>query len=250
MAEDNGQPVDSAREQVVLVHGLWMTGHESVVLRRRLAQLGFEVHQFSYRSVHADMAENARQLHEFAEGIDGDQLHFVGHSLGGIVILQLLAEYPRQRAGRVVLLGSPLQGSEVAQRLATWPFGERILGKSIAEAVLARPEREWDGSRELGIIAGNKAVGMGRIVKSLKGPNDGTVMVAETKLPGANAHRVLPVAHTTLLFSSAVADHTAHFLREGRFPPKVKKNKKLSSKEATVQSAVPDDEPVEAPKPT
>ncbi|MEM9057718.1 MAG: alpha/beta hydrolase, partial [Pseudomonadota bacterium] len=230
------------REQVVLVHGLWMTGRESVVLRRRLEQHGFAVHQFSYRSVAADMAENASRLNAFAQAVEGDVVHYVGHSLGGLVILRMLADFPDQRPGRVTLLGSPLQGSEVAERLATWPFGERVLGKSIAEEVLAAPERTWDGSRDLGIIAGNRALGMGRVVKALKRPNDGTVAVAETRLPGARAHRVLPVSHSSLLFSTAVADHAAEFLREGRFPPKgtgkARKNKAMDK-----SSAAPSDAP-------
>ena len=245
-AEGTGESATNARDQVVLVHGLWMTGAESVVLRRRLSQLEFGVRQFSYRSVRADMAENARQLHAFTEKIDGESVHLVGHSLGGLVILRLLADFPDFRPGRIVLLGSPLQGSEVAERLARWPFGEQVLGRSIADDVLARPEREWDGSRDLGIIAGSKAVGMGRVVTQLKRPNDGTVTVAETRLPGAKAHRVLPVTHSTLLFSSQVADHIAHFLREGRFPPKAKKKEKVTLEQQPPQSAAVADDTIEA----
>ncbi|MEL7448423.1 MAG: alpha/beta fold hydrolase [Pseudomonadota bacterium] len=250
-ADGAGEFAAEPRDQVVLVHGLWMTGAESVVLRRRLSQLDFGVRQFSYRSVRDGLAENARQLHAFTEEIDSERLHLVGHSLGGLVILRLLAEITDFRPGRVVLLGSPLQGSEVADRLAQWPFGEQVLGRSIADDVLASPKREWDGSRDLGIIAGSKAVGMGRVVTKLRRPNDGTVTVAETRLPGAKAHRVLPVTHSTLLFSSLVADHIARFLREGRFPPKAKKpktmkNEKVTSKQSPPQSAAVADDTIEA----
>src|ERR1700749_1539290 len=119
---------------VVYVHGLWLNGWESVLLRRRLAgQMGCETSAFSYPSVGADAAANARALGEYLERISADTLHLVAHSLGGLMVLEMFervltaeGRFPGGRPlppGRVVLLGSPVQGSSAAQNLARLAFG-------------------------------------------------------------------------------------------------------------------------------
>ena len=89
--------------------------------------------------------------------------------------------------GRIVFLGSPVQGSSAAQHLARLPFGRSIMGLTANEVLLAPRERRWSGARDLGVIAGNLPLGLGRLVGPLDGPNDGTVLVDETRLPGATA---------------------------------------------------------------
>jgi hypothetical protein len=116
-----------------------------------------------------------------------------------------------------VLLGSPLGGSRAAQGLARWPLGAAILGRNIEAEVLKPQSREWAGRRDLGIIAGDLSLGFGRLVADLGGPNDGTVTVAETQLPGATDHIILPISHTGMLFSAQVAHQAAQFLAHGRF---------------------------------
>jgi hypothetical protein len=122
----------------------------------------------------------------------------------------------------VVLLGSPLQGSRAAQGLARWPIGKAMLGITMRDEFLpdvnASPmQRTWNGRRPVGVIAGSGGFGLGRLVASLDGDNDGTVLVAETQLPGAADHIVLPVTHTGMLFSGDVAKQSAEFLRNGKF---------------------------------
>src|SRR5277367_6076788 len=108
------------RTVVVYVHGLWQRGGEALLLRRRLSQaLRAEAPAFSYPSVTADAASNARALAAYLSAIDADALHLVGHSLGGLVILKLFesdagAQLP---PGRIVLLGSPLRGSRTAHNV-------------------------------------------------------------------------------------------------------------------------------------
>jgi len=207
---------------IVYVHGLWQRGAESVWLRRRLSQdLGAEARVFSYPSVAADATSNARALAKFLTAIRADTLHLVGHSLGGLVILKLFEEDAEARArlppGRIVLLGSPLQGSRTAQNLARLPFGKKIMGSSVAEELLAARERRWNRSRELGVIAGDLGVGLGRLVGTLGGPSDGTILVEETELDGTADRVVLRVSHTGMLFSAAVARAAGAFLSTGRF---------------------------------
>ena len=129
---------------VVYVHGLWLTGIEGGILRRRLAKtLSAETRVFSYASVRSGIAANAQALAKFLGGLRADTLHLVGHSLGGLVILKLFEspEGARLPPGRIVVLGSPLNGSLAARNLARLPFGKKILGQGIDEALLRPQER-------------------------------------------------------------------------------------------------------------
>ena len=203
---------------LVYVHGLWFTGREALILRRRLAaSLAVESRVFSYPSVTASVTENAAALGRYLATIRADTLHLVGHSLGGVVILKLFQNPPQLPPGRIVLLGSPLNGSRAAQLLTRLPFGRPVLGKGIAEEVLNAPPRRWQGRREIGVIAGGRSIGLGRLVGRLEKPNDGTVTVAETELPDATDSIVLPVTHSGFLLSSEVVRQTAAFLTAGRF---------------------------------
>lgn len=193
-------------------------------LRRRLEKdYGFTAQAFSYPSVSAPMVDHIKALREFAQGIHCERLHFIGHSLGGIVVLKLLEATADLTPGRVVLLGSPLQGSRSARGLARWPIGKAMLGITMRDEFLPADlqvppvERTWSGRRPVGVIAGAGGFGLGRLVASLDGDNDGTVLVSETYLPGAADHLVLPVTHTGMLFSGEVARQSAAFLRDGRF---------------------------------
>jgi len=205
---------------IVYVHGLWLTGREGGWLRRRLAQdLAAETLAFSYPSVSANVTANAQALMEFLAGIRADILHLVGHSLGGLVILKLFEDAAAARlpAGRVVLLGTPLRGSRVAESLARLPFGKKIMGRSVGEELLVPRARRWNRSRDLGVIAGDLGIGLGRLVGTHGAPSDGTILVEETQLDGAADRVVLRVSHSGMLFSAAVARAAGAFLSTGRF---------------------------------
>ena len=203
---------------VVFVHGLWLTGVESTLLRRRLASdLHCDTHTFRYPSVSASMPDIVRRLGEFTSRLDAGSVHFVGHSLGGIVLLRFFEQAPTIPPGRIVLLGSPIRGSRAAHYVARWPMGAALMGQNIEAEVLKAPERRWQGERELGVIAGDLSRGMGRLFGELSGPNDGTICVEETELPGAADRIVLPVSHTGILFSAEAARQTAGFLATGKF---------------------------------
>lgn len=203
---------------VVYVHGLWFSGREAWLLRVRMARaLHAEERPFSYRSVSDAISTSSAALGKFIAAIDCDRLHLVGHSLGGVVILDMFRDAPQFAAGRILLLGSPLRGSESACSLARLPFGKAMLGRGMAEQVIQAPARHWDGRRDLAIIAGSLPVGIGHLVHRFGGPNDGTVLVAETHLDGASDHLVVRVSHTGLLWSREVVRQGASFLRDGRF---------------------------------
>lgn len=204
-------------ESVVVAHGLWMPGVETALLRHRLQQAGFRPELFQFPTVRAGLSQNTRKLARCVERTAGDRIHFVGYSLGGVVMLTLLSAVNLPRIGRIVCLGSPLTGSRVAEHFAQWGLGRAIVGRSLIEHSERGGIVHWDGRHELGIIAGSRSLGIGRLVGSVEGENDGTVAVDETRLPGATAHITLPVTHTQLLFDRAVAKQTIHFLRHGSF---------------------------------
>ncbi len=205
---------------VVYVHGLWLTGIEGGLLRRRLAKrLNAETHAFSYASVKSSLNNSAETLGQFLSELRADTLHLVGHSLGGLVILKLFEAgiATRLSPGRIVLLGSPLNGSRAAVNLARLPLGKSLLGRGVVEELLNARERQWRGQRDLGVIAGSLSLGLGKLVGAHGAPNDGTIFVDETRLNGISQHLVMPVSHTGLLFSAVVARQTSAFLKSGRF---------------------------------
>src|SRR5450631_2053472 len=160
------RPAKAMAAVVVYIHGLWLTGAEAVLLRRRLSHdLGAETRAFAYRSVNSNLSDNAGALEQYLSLIRTDRLHLVAHSLGGLVVLKLF-ERPSSTLppGRVVLLGSPVCGSRSAQRLARLPFGRAILGRTVADGLLAPRERRWQGGRDLGVIAGDSGLGLGRLL--------------------------------------------------------------------------------------
>jgi pimeloyl-ACP methyl ester carboxylesterase len=204
------------QETVVLVHGLFMKGWSMALLRRRLRRCGFRVVLFSYPSLGNSVKRNAEHLQQFTRNIEADTVHFVGHSLGGLVILQHLQDFPAQQPGRRVLLGTPYAGSHVARRLAAHSVWRHMFGKSL-DGGLMRGGPAWGGAHELGVIAGSQRIGAGLLIRDLPVPNDGTVAVAETRIPGMTEHITLPVSHTGLVLAASVAQQTCAFLKTGRF---------------------------------
>jgi hypothetical protein len=141
----------------------------------------------------------------------------MGHSLGGLLILQMLARGQWRQPGKLLFLGSPLNGSAVARRAEHWPGANLLLGH--ARGRLFHGQAGWPEQRTSGMIAGTRAAGLGRLVGGLDKPNDGTVSVVETRHPGLTEHISLPVTHTGMLFSAQVARQANSFLSRGRFTP-------------------------------
>jgi triacylglycerol esterase/lipase EstA (alpha/beta hydrolase family) len=211
------------RTAVLFVHGLWMTGIESFALRLHLVQSrGWQWRNFFYSSVIGKSADVARELDRTVREIDADQVHLVGHSLGGLIIHATISgtmEYELAwPPGRVVFLGTPSMGSHAAERFKALPLGALILGQA-AESLLSDTPRTWHSRRQLGIIAGSSGMSLGRILTRYSDDetNDGTVSVSETRLPGATAHITMNESHTGMLFSATVAEQVAAFLASGAF---------------------------------
>lgn len=201
---------------VLVVHGLWMNGFETGLLRHRLGDRGYSASTFSYASMHSDLDQVLERLEQAVRELS-PPVHLVGHSLGGLMALRLLESRGDLPPGRAVLLGAPVAGSVAARSVSRWPIGPTVLGSLALAEIVGSAPRPWRGAREIGVIAGSLSAGLGRIVAQLPVPNDGTVTVEETRLEGATDHLVLHVSHTSMLLSSAVADAVARFLATGRF---------------------------------
>jgi pimeloyl-ACP methyl ester carboxylesterase len=205
-------------DHLVIVHGLWMTGIELGVLQHRMrTEHGFESSIYSYPSITGSMTEHVAGLHKYVMTLKSERLHFVGHSLGGIVVLKMLETYNDIPPGRVVCLASPMQGSCAVDGFARWPFARAALGAAICEEVLSSKPRRWDGRRDVGIIAGSLNIGLGRLFADFQEQSDGTLLVSETQLDGAKDHVVMPVSHSGIVFSTEVAGQIAVFLKGGAF---------------------------------
>ncbi len=195
-----------------------MAGFQLGVLKRRIeAASSLRAVCFSYPTVKGCMADHVRSLIEFARAQPTDELHFVGHSLGSLVTLRALEVTNDLPPGRAVLLGPPCQGSRAAQGVARLPFGRAILGRAIHEECIECASHQWSGRREIGIIAGSMRMGLGRLFAKLDADHDGTVLVEETRLPGAKDHLVLHTSHTSMLLSTEVAEQAVAFLEKGTF---------------------------------
>lgn len=208
----------SKPETVVLVHGIWMTGLDMSLLFHRLKLCGFKPVQFSYPTIRGSLKENAAKLQRFVQhlekNVETDVVHFVGHSLGGLLLRQFFHDYPNQPPGRVVTLGTPHQGSQVARRMGCNPFGKMFLGGSYVQG-LRGDVPPWQAEREIAVLAGRTSLGVGRLIQSLPKPNDGTVAVAETYLDGMSLHRIFPTTHMGLLISDEVAQAVCEYLQKG-----------------------------------
>jgi pimeloyl-ACP methyl ester carboxylesterase len=198
-------------EEVVLVPGLWMPAAAMALIAARLRRAGFRTQGFAYSGrdpLEATIERLARTLRE-------RRVHFVGHSLGGVVIYDLLESHREIAAGRVVLLGAPVAGCYAGRRLGGGALGRWMLG-ACAPRWEKRTAR-WERPEALGVIAGTLPFGLGRALGALPGENDGVVCTDETVVEGMTDRVLLRQGHSMLAVSGRVAALVERFLRAGRF---------------------------------
>lgn len=220
----NGLPAPH-RGGVVLLHGFASFPQVMTPLANRLAAAGFRTWAPYYPSRRLDLpgivARLADPLAAFVEDLDGAPVHFVGHSMGGLIARALIAHRRPPVLGRVVMLGTPNGGSEIADRLNGPLLSYLVLGEAADALVTHRPPG-WEEQLgridyPLGIIAGDRPLMPGPLAQWLPRPHDGKVSVAATHVEGESAHLVLPLGHTLLPWNDAARNQTLHFLMHGRF---------------------------------
>ena len=213
-------PPDGA-ESVIVVHGLGRTPASMTILVSRLRNAGFRVVSFGYPSTSEPMEALVDRLEaEVARCCrDEETVHFVTHSMGGVLVRSYLSQQPQTHSGRVVMLSPPSQGSELIDAFADSPLLRSILGPAgsrLGTDSASIPSQLGPVGFRLGIIAGDRSLNpLGSWL--IPGPDDGKVGVDRAKVEGAADFMVVPATHTFIMNRKDVADEVVHFLRHGRF---------------------------------
>lgn len=210
-----------AQDCVILLHGLARTDASMDKLAGRLRQEGFFPVNHDYPSTDFTIEELSnrvvREAHERCP--ERATVHFVGHSLGGILVRHFLRDNELENLGRVVMLGPPNQGSQVVDAIGSLP-GFRLLngpaGQQLGTGPNSIPNQLGPADFEVGIIAGTRSINL-ILSTLLPNPDDGKVSVESTKLKGMTDHITVPVSHPFLMRSDEVIEQTIHFLRYGYF---------------------------------
>lgn len=203
-------------ETVIVIHGLWMRGIVLLPWQHWLRTEGFAVRRFSFPSWRDGLADNVRLLSGFVNETPGSVIHLAAHSLGGLVVLAMLAKETNPRIGRVVLLGTPYAGCHCGFTLAAIPVLRGLVGCTFTDWYKL-PQHSLPLATEIGVIAGTRRISLGRMIPGLARPNDGLIAVAETRLAAAKDSIALDVSHSGMLVSRACAGQIASFLRSGSF---------------------------------
>lgn len=207
---------------VILLHGIFRTHRNMAKLARFLEKSGYKVLNLGYPSTKLRIEAIAQHIHpqvsRFLAEVTG-KVHFVGFSMGGLVVRAYLHRFRPGNLGRVVMLGTPNKGSEVADTLKDWRLYRKYFGPGGQQLVTNLENRDELFGKvdyELGIIAGNRTIDP--ISSFLIGkPNDGKVSIESTKLEGMKEHIVIGTFHTIFPNTRAAWKQTLHFLKEGRF---------------------------------
>jgi pimeloyl-ACP methyl ester carboxylesterase len=184
--------------------------------QHRLRAEGYSVRRFSYSSWREGLADNACSLSSFVNETPGAVIHLVAHSLGGLVALKMLSQEPDARIRSVVLLGTPYAGCHCGITLAAHPVVNMLVGRTFKDW-FSLPRPALQTAVEIGVIAGTRPIGLGRLIPGLARPNDGVVAVDETRISAAKDSIALNVSHSGMLLSRACAGQIASFIRTGRF---------------------------------
>lgn len=208
-------------ENVILLHGLGRSHRSMRVMERVLISTGYHVFNVNYPSTQYSIETLAETtLREAVKRCNTEhKIHFVSHSMGGILLRQYLKYRDIERLGRVVMLGPPNQGSQVVDiigRFWLFRFLNGPAGQQLDTSQDSLPNILGKVNFELGVIAGKRSVDP-VLSLMLPRPNDGKVSVENTKISGMKDHITLPVTHTFMMNNKQVINQVQHFLQHGKF---------------------------------
>jgi pimeloyl-ACP methyl ester carboxylesterase len=215
--------LNATRDGVVLLHGISRTARSFRKMLAAIEAEGYATLNLGYASRSKALQTLAEDIHpaieRFAESIEGS-VHFVCHSMGGLLARVYLARYRPKRLGRVVMLGTPNGGSEIADRLKNFgayraffgPAGQQLGTQRDADIDALLPRIDYP----VGVIAGNRSIYPIAAVMLPK-PHDGRVSVENTRLDGMADHVVIGASHPWLVRNDEAIAQTIAFLGDGRF---------------------------------
>ena len=216
-----GAPLN--QDTIVFLHGLGRTWLSMAWLATRARRRGYAVVNHGYRSRRHSIEQHAEQLRTVVRAIHcRGRIHFITHSLGGIVVRAMLADRGARPdcLGRVVMLSPPNQGSELADFLAGNPVFHAVLGPSAGElgtSASSTPNRLGPVDFDVGVITGDRAL-LAWPSGIFPGPGDGKVTVERARVHGMRDFLVVQRSHSFIMFAADVAEAAFHFLEHGRFP--------------------------------
>lgn len=224
----------SVRATIIFVHGAIVNGWEMAPLRHRLRQYGYHVRQFHYHSMTKGMDENVDMLRKFIRETEGDVLHVIGHSMGGVLTQRVFEQAPDPRPGRLIAVGSPFLDCWVARRISGLHVrGHTLLGRTVHDHISHPRETTWRGARDFGVLAGTYPFGIGSIFRNLPRPSDGVVLWEETRLHGVRDHVTFNLNHFGMLLSRRCWSQIARFLACGTFSHPVAMTTEAKSPESS-----------------
>lgn len=213
-----------ASEGVILLHGLCRTDRSMTKMAAALESAGYVV-------VNVDYPSRTATIETLAETAIGGaladpklanvtQIHFVSHSMGGILIRQYLGSKDVARLGRVVMLAPPNQGSEIVDTLGALVLFEKINGpggNQLGTGIDSLPNQLGAVDFELGVIAGDRSINWINSLTMITGRDDGKVSVQRTKVEGMKDHLVIHASHPLIMRNKKAIAETIHFLKTGAF---------------------------------
>ncbi|PCJ30410.1 MAG: alpha/beta hydrolase [Gammaproteobacteria bacterium] len=211
-------------EYVILIHGLIRSS-------RSMKKLAIALEDEGYSTINVDYPSNQFSIEQLAVETINKALalcpknaiiHFVTHSLGGILVRQYLSEHSIDNLGRVVMLGPPNKGSEIVDNLSSFPGFKLINGPAglqLGTDEQSVPNKLGPVNFDLGIIAGTRNFSIYALM--IAKPNDGKVSVESSKIEGMTDHIELAVSHSFMMNNSHVIANVIHFLQSGLFLKKI-----------------------------
>lgn len=213
---------NNPKEIVILLHGLGRTSTSMFFLERALTAEGFEVKNLGYPSRALSIEQITAEYLEpvVAKALEGSStVHFVTHSMGGIILRHYLAKHSPDYIGHIVMLAPPNRGSEIIDVLGEYKLFGRTMGPAalqLSTSADSMPNAIGAIDYPVGVIAGN--ISCNPLSSGLiNGENDGKVSVESTRLAGMNDHLIVNTSHTFIMNNGVVVKQTINFLRLGRF---------------------------------